>query len=68
MTKKHFVFLAKLVAGQPAGVARQAALEVALKLGAEFNPRFDAERFKRAVGPVWEDGLPKEKWSPDLGT
>lgn len=61
MSKKHFEFLAKLVAGQPAGPRREAALEVALELGAEFNPRFDSARFKRAVGPVWEDGLPESK-------
>lgn len=62
MSKKHFEFLAKLVAGRPAGIARQAALEVALQLGAQFNPRFDAKRFERAVGPIWEDRL------PDTGT
>ena len=61
MSKKHFEFLAKLVAGQPSGPRREAALEVALRLGAEFSPRFDAARFRAAVGPVWEDGLPENK-------
>lgn len=61
MSKKHFEFLAKLVAGQPAGPRREAALEVALRLGAEFSPRFDSERFRRAVGSIWEDGLPESK-------
>lgn len=61
MSKKHFEYLAKLVAGQPAGPRREAAFHVAVQLGARFNPRFDAERFERAVGPIWEDG------SPDTG-
>lgn len=58
MSKKHFEYLAELVAGQPAGPRREAAFNVAVQLGARFNPRFDAERFERAVGPIWEDGLP----------
>lgn len=62
MSKKHFEFLAKLVAGQPAGPRREAALEVALKLGAAFNPRFDAARFRAAVGPVGHDDNPRPVW------
>ena len=62
MSKKHFEFLAKLVAGQPAGIARQAALEVALNICALSNPRFDSARFRAAVGPVGYDESPRPVW------
>jgi hypothetical protein len=53
MTKKHFEFTAALINAAAKGVGPEALATMAAAKFTEDNPRFDADRFKRACGLPW---------------
>ena len=52
-TKKDFEFTAALINAAVNGVAPEHLATMAAAKFAEDNPRFDADRFKRACGLPW---------------
>jgi hypothetical protein len=52
-TKKDFEFTAALINAALNGVAPEHLATMAAAKFAEGNPRFDADRFKRACGLPW---------------
>ena len=52
-TKKDFEFTAALINAARNGVPADALATLAAAKFAEGNPRFDADRFKRACGLTW---------------
>ena len=52
-TKKHFEFTAALINAANNGTPAPVLATLAAAKFAEDNPRFDADRFKRACGLTW---------------
>jgi hypothetical protein len=50
MSRKHFNAAARFIREHFTGTEHAAAIELLCHLGRTFNPRFDAERFRRAAG------------------
>jgi len=53
-TKKDFEFTAALINAALNGVAPEHLATMAAAKFTEDNPRFDADRFKRACGLTWQ--------------
>jgi len=53
MTKRHFELTAALINAATKGVAPERLATMAAAEFAKDNPRFDADRFKRACGLTW---------------
>jgi len=53
-TKANFEFTAALINAARNGVAAENLATMAAAHFAEDNPRFDADRFKRACGLTWQ--------------
>ena len=69
MTKKHMEFVASLILAANNGVAPQHLATLAAAFFADANPRFDADRFKRACGLTWgEIESPTVACVSDTGT
>ena len=54
-TKKDFKFVASLILAAHNGAAPCDLATLAAAKFAEDNPRFDADRFKRACGLTWSE-------------
>ena len=54
-TKKDFEFTAALINAAVNGVAPEHLATMAAAKFAKDNPRFDADRFKRACGLTWSE-------------
>ena len=68
-TKKDFEFTAALINAALNGVAPEHLATMAAAKFAEGNPRFDADRFKRACGLTWgEIESPMVACLSDTGT
>jgi hypothetical protein len=52
MTRKHFEAAALLASGLPTHAQRLLVADVFVKLFAQFNPRFDPDRFYAKVGKL----------------
>jgi hypothetical protein len=50
MSKKHFIELAKQIAGIKSKAARESAANAVANACKEFNANFDAQRFLKACG------------------
>ena len=64
MTKRHFEFTAALINAAAKGVAPEHLATMAAAEFAKDNPRFDADRFKRACGLTWQQ-IDVESWAND---
>ena len=53
MTKQHFEFVAALINAARNGTPAPVLATLAAAKFAKDNPRFDADRFKRACGLTW---------------
>ena len=68
-TKKHFEFTAALINAANNGTPAPVLATLAAAKFAEDNPRFDADRFKRACGLTWgEIESPMVACLSDTGT
>ena len=63
-TKRNFEFTAALISAARNGVAAENLATMAAAAFAKDNPRFDADRFKRACGLTWQQ-IDVEKWAND---
>ena len=54
-TKKDFEFTAALIGAAAKGVSPEALASMAVAELIKDNPRFDADRFKRACGLTWSE-------------
>ena len=69
VTKEHFEFTAALISAARNGTPAPVLATLAAAKFAEDNPRFDADRFKRACGLTWgEIESPTVACMSDTGT